>query len=63
MKAEFIKLTENNIPEKEVIAINNSNDCLVGYVYENEDELTFTCESDSEVLYDVTHYALIPKIN
>ena len=63
MKSEFIKLTENNIPETEVIAINKSNDCLVGYIYENEHGCDFTCESDSEVLYDITHYSLIPKIH
>ena len=61
MKTEFIKLTEDNIPEMEVIAINERNDCLVGYIRENG--CVFSCESENEVLYNVTHYSLIPKIH
>jgi hypothetical protein len=63
MTAEFIKLTEKNIPETEVIAINKSNECLVGYISENENEFGFSCTTDHEVLYHVTHYSYIPKIH
>ena len=55
------KLTTTNLPKQEVIAINKSNEALVGYIHNTEDG--FICEDEHQSLYDVTHYVEIPKIN
>lgn len=57
---EIIKLTDQNIPSKEVIAIGYQNECLVGYVSGTE-EHGFECESEESLLEEVTHFMNIPK--
>lgn len=62
-KVEIHELTPRNIPEVEVIAIGYQNECLVGYISNNSDEgEEFICESDSELLEEVTHFMFIPEI-
>lgn len=46
-------------PDKEVIAINKSNDAIVGYLnYQGigKGGPVFNCENDHELLPEVTHY-------
>jgi len=57
---KLIKLTNDNIPNVEVIAINYQNECIVGYINFDNDE--FTCENNHEMLEKVTHFMYIPKI-
>lgn len=59
-----IPLTLENIPDEEVIAIGYQNECLVGYIRNDGDESgeEFICESGSEILEDVSHFILIPKV-
>lgn len=60
---EIIELTSNNIPCEEVIAIGHQNECLVGYIFQNEiNEKEFICESEESILYLITHYINIPKV-
>ena len=45
---------EDEIPSKEVLAVNKSKDFLVGYCHETI--RGFSCESNEEALEDVTHW-------
>lgn len=56
---EWIILTNENLPDTEVLAT-NGRDYLVGYV--NKANVlgrgeTFICDSGDSMLYDVTYYA------
>ena len=55
-----IKLTIENIPIEEVIAIGQQNVCLVGYISCVDGE--YICESDESLLKKVTHFILIPEV-
>jgi hypothetical protein len=57
---EIIKLTPENIPDVEVIAIGYQNECLVGYISKIYGD--YVCESSSEELKDITHFMFIPKM-
>lgn len=60
---KIIGLTVANIPTKEVIAIGYQGECLVGWIRNDGDESgeEMICESDSEILEEVTHFIRIPK--
>lgn len=61
---ELIELTLENIPDVEVIAIGYQNECMVGYIRDDGDESgeEFICESNGEVLEEITHFIFIPKL-
>ena len=46
---------EDELPEKEVICINISNDLLVGHVYKIDDD-EFQCEDNHQILAQVTYW-------
>lgn len=56
---KVIKLTNNNIPEGECIAIGYQEECLVGYI-SGDVQSGFMCESDTEELEEVTHFIHLP---
>ena len=53
----WIKVDSKNLPDVEVLAFGYHGNFIVGYLA-NADDSVF-CESDGEVLIDVTHYALL----
>ncbi len=58
---EFVKLTSDNIPSGEVIALSYYQDALVGYI--SDEDGMFVCESEETRLEDVLYYMMIPRIN
>jgi len=69
-RKKFIKLEidhdselppDANLPTVVVFAINESDESMVGYLRVEND--IFICESDVEMMEDVTYYMLIPKLN
>lgn len=57
------------IPEKEVVATCNIKHCLdygeyiIGYLYEsNLSDTGYICENDCDVMWNITHYGMLPKI-
>ena len=53
----WTKLTKENIPTDECLAINESGDILVGYIYlDRIDYKTFYCDSDETQLKNVVAY-------
>ena len=51
---------ENYQPAHEILAINKHDDVLIGYIDRlGGDE--FICQSEHEVLHDVTHWTEVPK--
>lgn len=66
---EWIKC-EEQLPQREVLAINIVNDYLIGYVSAGttvgnailgKTKSKFVCESDGETLADVTHWMHLPS--
>lgn len=55
-----VEITET-LPSDEVIAINDCNEYLVGYIH--KDETTYICSDENTQLEDVTHYIKLNKIN
>lgn len=58
----------NWMPEKEVLAFNNNqgsygyHEYLIGYIREDaESDTGFSCENDSEILMNVTHWMPLPE--
>ncbi len=49
----------DKLPGKEVIAIGYQNECIVGWITDTGIEII--CDSESEGLAEVTHYAEIPE--
>lgn len=64
---KWIKLTHKNEPEGEVLAGNFApgtygyTEKLVGHISYDEHEETWSCESDGEILENVTHFVDINK--
>lgn len=67
-KPRWIPVTEaDNLPCGEVLALNNLkgsygfHEYLIGYVGENcESDSGYSCESESEILMNVTHWMPLP---
>lgn len=64
---EWTKVTSGTMPETEILAISMIcgpcyKEYLVGWVHESEDSKTgYVCESENEILYDVTHWMKKPE--
>lgn len=61
----FIELKDGiDISEyKEVLCVNGYNDFIVGYLNYNKSNECWECEDDHTILSDITHFAVLPKIN
>lgn len=58
---KFIKINAlTHVPEKEVICVSEKGFCMVGWL--SSDDGDFSCESENELMRDVTHFAYIPKL-
>ena len=53
---------EDELPEKEVICVNISNDLLVGHVYKIDDDDEFQCEDNHQILAQVTYWLKPQKV-
>lgn len=53
---------EDELPEKEVICINISNDLLVGNIYKIDDDDEFQCEDNHQILAQVTYWLKPQKV-
>lgn len=51
-----VPVTEDNIPEGEVLAISKNGNRLLGYIKKVGDDIV--CDSEYEILLNVTHYLL-----
>lgn len=64
---DWIKVTPDTMPNKEVIAISvckgpSYMEYLIGWIGESTESKTgYTCESENEILYDVTHWMEKPN--
>ena len=56
---KWIPVTER-LPEDEVLCINDRQFYLVGLLY-CDDVGNYICETDGEIMYDVTHWMPLPK--
>jgi len=60
---KWIELTNNNIPDREVLAIGYQDEMLIGYVDEDDDSVSgFHCSSDDTELTEVTHFIECSKL-
>lgn len=50
-----------NVSTEEVVAVNDLNDVLVGYLHQKPSG-TWVCEADGVILYDVTHYITVKNL-
>jgi hypothetical protein len=63
---KWVKITPDTIPDAEVLAISmvhgpSYKEYLVGRICKKADSKTgYACESDNEILYDVTHWITTP---
>lgn len=64
---DWIKVTPETMPHKEIIAISMCKgpsymEYLIGWIGESTESKTgYICESENEILYDVTHWMEKPK--
>lgn len=61
MEVNWIRPEENE-PQGEVLAVNNKRFFLIGYVHWSEDEYCWACQSESEILYNVTSYIPVSEL-
>lgn len=59
LEQQWVKITDDNIPDIEVLAISYRKDYLIGFVEKRSG--AFVCENDLEKLDDITHYMPLPQ--
>jgi len=58
-QGKWISVDAKNLPKEEVLAYGYEDEILIGYLEANE-EGHVSCESENELLMDVTHYQELP---
>ena len=56
------KKVKPDLPAIEVLAVNGKEDFIVGHLYERQNG-SFTCESEDQLLEDVTHYITVKELS
>lgn len=56
---QWISVWDRAMPEDEVLCINKYNEYLCGILSFKSDDM-YVCESDGEIMYDVTHWMPLP---
>lgn len=60
---KWIPIDIENLPKEEVLAIDNTKDCLVGYLFYTYSRNMVICDDDRTQLHGVTHYILIKDLS
>ncbi len=52
---------EERLPEREILAIDDRENYLVGMIYRSNDDKRWVCEAAGVLIYPVTHWMPLPE--